>query len=368
MTAFNQQTKSDDAGTTATPPSPALAPTSARRLTSLSPAGGCGCKVDPARLNALLASLTPPPVQADGFSWDDAAVFVPQDSKALVYTIDFFTPLVDDAADWGTIAAAHALSDIYAMGGKPLFALSVAAWTREDSLDQLAVALRAAQAKLDEGGAALVGGHTIWDQSPKLGFTVIGEVDEASVVRKSSGRDGDALILTKPLGTGVISTALKSRAADSQTVGAAVAVMTKLNDVAAEAMVELDIACATDVTGFGLAGHLRDLAAASRLGAVLDLHAIPFIEGARRLATRYRTSNYGPNRHHADLRLAATVDRDAPDVELLFDPQSSGGLLIASPADRVPALQAKLRFGGAESAVIGRLTASQPSGQILVEP
>lgn len=339
------------------------------RLTSLSPAGGCGCKIDPARLSALLSTLALPPGAGEaGTTWDDAAIFQPQEEKALVYTIDFFTPLVDDAADWGAIAAAHACSDIYAMGGRPLLALSVASWTRDVSLDQLSIALRAAQGKLGEAGAALAGGHTIWDQSPKLGFTVIGEVDEGSVIRKSGGGDGDALVLTKPLGTGVISTALKRSAAGESTVRAAVALMSSLNAGAATAAVDLGLTCATDVTGFGLAGHLHDVAAASGLGAVLQLGALPVIEGAIELAKAHQTGNAAPNRHYADPRFAPGADPDGPLAELLFDPQSSGGLLIACPADRLDALRTRLRESGAAAAVIGHLTATQPAGQITVEP
>jgi selenide, water dikinase len=339
------------------------------RLTSLSPAGGCGCKIDPVRLSALLATLKPPPIAGEfGATWDDAAIFLPQEEKALVYTIDFFTPLVDDAAAWGAIAAAHACSDIYAMGGRPLLALSVASWTRNDSLDQLAIALRAAQEKLSEAGAALVGGHTIWDQSPKLGFTVIGSVDERSILRKSGGGDGDALVLTKPLGTGVVSTALKRSAAKESTVRAAVEVMSSLNASAAAAAVELGLSCATDVTGFGLAGHLRDVAAASGLGAVLQLEAVPVIEGALELANAHHTGNAAPNRHYADPHFAAGSDPRGPLAELLFDPQSSGGLLIACPSDRLEALRTRLRETGSAAAVIGHLTATQPVGRITVEP
>lgn len=340
------------------------------RLTSLSPAGGCGCKLDPARLGTLLEALSSGmPSGTAGSSLDDAAVFRHTGSTALLYTIDFFTPLVDDPADWGAIAAAHALSDIYAMGGKPLLALSVAAWTRDDlPLQQLSLALQAAQAKLAEAGAVLAGGHTIWDQSPKLGFTVIGEVDESSVLRKSGGRDGDLLVLTKPLGSGVVCSALKHSEAPEETVRSAVAVMTALNAEAAAAAVELELSCATDVTGFGLAGHLRDLTTASDLAAILSLGAIPAIEGALDLVPNHLTSNAAANRHHANPRFTAAANPEDPRAELLFDPQSSGGLLIACPPDRVDALGARLREAGAERTVIGCLTATESGGQILVEP
>jgi selenide,water dikinase len=324
----------------------------------------------PAELGALLSRLEDGTPASDGLPrWDDAAVLRRGPSSVLLYTVDFFTPLVDDASDWGAIAAAHALSDIYAMGGEPRVALSVAAWTRDRlPLSMLHEALGAAQDKLTEAGATLAGGHTIWDSCPKLGFTVLGDVDERSIMCKSAGRAGDVLILTKPLGTGVVCTGLKARAVPDETIRSTVDVMTTLNAGAARAAVEAQVRCATDVTGFGLAGHLRDLALASGMAATLHLDAVPMIDGALELALRFRTSNAEANRRHADPRLSPAIDEHDPRLELLFDPQSSGGLLLACRPERVDALCARLRSGCADAAVIGTLSASAPAGEISLEP
>lgn len=315
----------------------------------------------------LLDSIAPPG-ERDGISLgEDAAIFGHDGSKSLVYTIDFFTPLVDDAADWGSVAAAHALSDVYAMGGRPLQALSVAAWPREGpSIDVLGEALRSAREKLAEAGAQLAGGHTIWDSSPKLGFAVIGEVAVDSVLRKGNGQPGDVLILTKPLGTGVVSSALKRSAVDRETLARAVAVMTALNEGASVAAGSSGVVCATDVTGFGLAGHLRDLAQASGLAAVMSISSIPIIDGALSLLPTYATGNAEANRHYAGVEFSPGLDPREPVAEILFDPQSSGGLLLACPPSRLDELRVHLDAIGAESAPIGRLVHGR-AGHISIE-
>lgn len=345
------------------PPSPDT------RLTSLSPAGGCGCKLDAERLGELLRSIAPAAGENEGaWLYDDAAIFDHDGSKSLVYTIDFFTPLVDDPADWGRIAAAHALSDVYAMGGKPLLALSVAAWPREGhSMDGLGSALRAAREKLTEAGARLVGGHTIWDSSPKLGFTILGEVATDSVLRKGGGRPGDILILTKPVGSGVVSSALKHSAVAGETLRRAVGVMTALNDGASTAAVSNGVVCATDVTGFGLGGHLHDMAQASGLAAVIRAGSIPIIDGALELLPMFATSNADANRRYAGVELSADLDPHAPMVEMIFDPQSSGGLLLACPPARLERLRTHLNAIGAESAPIGWLVDGR-AGHVSIEP
>jgi selenide,water dikinase len=338
-------------------------------LTSLSPAGGCGCKLGPGDLGVLLERLD---ASRRGFGrspWDDAALFQPDRTSSLLMTVDFFTPLVDDPEDWGAIAAANALSDIYAMGGHARLALSIAAWPHDLlPLEQLSRALGAAQAKFAEAGADLAGGHTIRDSTPKLGFAVLGEVSESAVLEKSRGRAGDVLVLTKPLGSGTVVSALKAGCVSEALVRRTVEVMTSLNRRAASVATRHGVRCATDVTGFGLAGHLHDLALASNVSAVVDLHAVPVIAGAEDLVGSFPTSNALPNRRYSDTVFGFGVDPEVSRAALLFDPQSSGGLLLACPLDDLSALRSDLRAVGAGDSVVGRLTPPDPAGRIVVGP
>ncbi|HUP88789.1 MAG TPA: selenide, water dikinase SelD, partial [Longimicrobiales bacterium] len=220
-------------------------------------------------------------ILVDASTGDDAAVYQLDDNRALVATADFFTPIVDDPYDFGRIAAANALSDIYAMGARPLFALNLVGFPRK-LLDQgiLQEILRGGGDIARAAGIAIVGGHSIDDAEPKYGLSVVGEVDPANIVRNVGAQPGDCLVLTKPIGTGVIATALKKDAATPQAIEAAVASMTTLNRTASEVMLQIGVSAATDVTGFGLIGHLHEMLRASGVGARIRAATVPFLEGA----------------------------------------------------------------------------------------
>lgn len=306
----------------------------------------------------------------DAATADDAAVYRLDDDRALVATADFFTPIVDDPRDFGRIAAANALSDIYAMGARPLLALNLVAFPRS-LLDRgiLEAILRGGDEVAREAGVPVLGGHSIDDQEPKYGLCVVGEVHPDRLVRNSTGLDGDALVLTKPLGTGIIATAIKAGAAAEEAVAGAVAWMTTLNRRAAEAMVRHAAHAATDVTGYGLLGHLREMATASGLAATLDATAVPLLPGARELAEAGHVPG-GTKRNLDDV--APKVDwgsTDAVTRTLLADAQTSGGLLVALPREAAEALVAELRQeGGGEAgvpAIVGRLEAGE-AGQVSV--
>ena len=295
----------------------------------------------------MLRHLLPvddPAVLVDAATADDAAVYRLDDARALVVTADFFTPIVDDPYAFGRIAAANALSDVYAMGARPLFALNLVAFPR-DLLDRgiLEEILRGGGEVVREAGAVVLGGHSIDDPEPKFGLCVVGEVAPDHVIRNSTGRAGDALVLTKPLGTGIVGTALKAGRASPGVVDAAVASMTRLNRRAAEAMRHHGVHACTDVTGFGLVGHLHEMARASGLAARIHADAVPLLPGVRPLVEQGHVPG-GTERNLDDL--ADQVDwgrADRVTRTLLADAQTSGGLLIALPADRAPALVEELR-------------------------
>jgi len=317
--------------------------TQAPRLTSLSPGAGCACKLPLAKLEALFAAMDNiAPASGDlligAAEGDDAAVLRLDDERALVLTTDFFTPIVDDPADWGRIAAANALSDVYAMGGRPLFAVNLAAWPG-DGLDLaiLAQVLRGGAEVAAAAGCAIAGGHTIDDPVPKYGLAVTGLADPARLMTIDRAAAGDQLILTKALGTGVIATALKRGQAPESVIRTAVASMTLLNAGASRAAVGAGVRAATDVTGFGLLGHLHRMLAASQTAARLNAFAVPLLPGAAELAV------------------------------LLHDAQTSGGLLLAVPPRAVPALLGELTQQGLPAALIGDIVAGE-SGHVDVYP
>jgi selenide,water dikinase len=284
-----------------------------------------------------------PAVLVDASSADDAAVYRLDDRRALVVTADFFTPIVDDPYDYGRIAAANALSDVYAMGARPLFALNLVGFPR-DLLDRgiLERILRGGGAVVREAGAAIVGGHSIDDPEPKYGLVVVGEVAPDAVIRNGGAQVGDALVLTKPLGTGVIATAIKAGVAPREAVEAAVRSMTTLNRAASEAMVRRGAHACTDVTGYGLLGHLREMAVASGVSARIDAATVPLLPGLGPLVS----GGHVPGGTHRNLEdLAGSVewdDCDAATRTVLADAQTSGGLLIAIPSDRAAELVAEL--------------------------
>jgi selenide, water dikinase len=337
------------------------------RLTSLSPGAGCACKLPLAKLEALFATMGSIP-RAEGdlligaAEGDDAAVMRLDDERALVLTTDFFTPIVDDPGDWGRIAAANALSDVYAMGGRPLFAVNLTAWPG-DGLDLalLGQVLQGGAEIAAEAGCAIAGGHTIDDPVPKYGLAVVGLAHPAALLTIDRAAPGDQLILTKAIGTGVIATALKRGIPPPEVVQAAVASMIQLNAAASQAALAAGITAATDVTGFGLLGHLHRMLVASRAAARIDAAAVPLLPGASELAaagfvsggTRANTARISP---FTQLSPAITAEL----AVLLYDAQTSGGLLLAAPAAAAPALLADLRARDLPASPIGEVTPGEP--------
>jgi selenide,water dikinase len=340
------------------------------RLTSLSPGAGCACKLPLAKLESLFATMDGiGPASGDllvgALEGDDAAVLRLDDDRALVLTTDFFTPIVDDPADWGRIAAANALSDVYAMGGRPLFAVNLAAWPGEGlDLAILGQVLRGGAQVATEAGCLVAGGHTIDDPVPKYGMAVVGMADPGRLMTIDRAAPGDQLILTKALGTGVIATALKrdaDAAALPESLRAAVASMTLLNAGASQAAVGAGVRAATDVTGFGLLGHLHRMLTASGVAAQLDASAVPLLPGAAQLAAAGFVS--GGTKANTDRVRPFVLMDDAVPAELavlLYDAQTSGGLLLAAPRPTAPALLADLLARGLPAALIGEIVAGEP--------
>ncbi len=302
---------------------------------------------------------------------DDAGVYRISDEIALVQTVDFFTPIVDQALDWGRIAAANALSDVYAMGGSPLTALQLVGWPRDKlPFDLLGEVIAGGAAVLAEANCALVGGHSIDDTEPKYGLAVTGVVHPSEVVANSGARPGDALVLTKPIGTGLIATAIKRGVASELQRATAVESMARLNAGAARAMRRVGATAATDVTGFGLLGHLGEIIRASGVSAELDLAAVPLLPGIRQLAIDGVVP--GGTRRNLDSVARYTVFNgvDETDRLVLADAQTSGGLLIAVDGPLVAALLQALEDEGERGEVVGQVVerdfADGPTGRITV--
>jgi len=309
-----------------------------------------------------------PRILVDAATRDDAAVFQMAPDRALVATVDFFTPIVDDAYDFGRIAAANAFSDVYAMGATPLIALNLVGWPRDKvPLELLGDVLRGGQDVAREAGAFVLGGHSVDDPEPKYGMVAIGEVHPARIVTNAGARPGDALVLTKPIGTGILTTALKRDLLSAADLAPAVAVMTTLNAGAARALRAVDVHAATDVTGFGLLGHLHSLLTASGAAAEVQAAAVPLLARARELAERGAI----PGGTRRNLESLSDAVEFAPGIDestklLLADAQTSGGLLIALPEPQVQALRAALQRERAPAAAqIGRVVAG-PAGRIAV--
>lgn len=341
------------------------------RLTTFSHGAGCACKLGLADLGEVLRSLPgvgDPAVIVDASTRDDAAVYRLSDDRALVATVDFFTPIVDDAATWGAIAAANALSDVYAMGGTPLFALNVAGWPRETlPLSLLGEVLVGAATVCAEARCAVVGGHTIDDREPKFGMAVIGEVHPARVWSNAGARPGDVLVLTKALGTGVITTALKRGLVDEAGTADAVRSMRTLNAGAARAGRTVEVHAATDVTGFGLLGHLRNILNASGVSARVHAAAVPVMPGVPELVAAGAIA--GGSRRNLEAMDTVTWGDGVGDTEriCLADAQTSGGLLFAVAPGSTDALLAALAAEATPvAAVIGSI-GDGPPGTIRVE-
>ena len=278
---------------------------------------------DPAAYPDLLVGLADP---------DDAAVWRLSDDRALVVTTDFFTPVVDDPYDFGAIAAANALSDVYAMGGKPFLALNIVALPEDLPYEVSSEILRGGAEKAREAGVVIAGGHSVKDKEPKYGLVVIGTVDPNTMLTKGGLQPGDNLVITKPLGFGVTTTALKKESASREDIQEVVSWMTRLNKPAAELALEFNIRGGTDITGFGLLGHAIEMANSSGLGLEFDYAKIPFINGAKKYAQEGHFPGGGfDNQKHYHDRVKFLSPLEEADRMLLFDPQTSGGLMLGIP-------------------------------------
>jgi selenium donor protein len=342
------------------------------KLTHYTHGLGCACKLRPQALEEVLAKLPLPTdsaVLVGVETADDAAVYRLSDEVAIVQTVDFFTPIVDDPYWFGAISAANSLSDVYAMGARPLFGLNIVGFpSNRLPLWVLEQILRGALDKAAEAGINVIGGHTVDDTEPKFGLAVTGVVHPDRVLRNSTARPGDALILTKPLGTGIISTAVKRGLAEEAVAQQAAELMATLNRSAAEAMLEVGANACTDITGFGLLGHLREMAAGSGVDVTLSASAVPILPAAWTFAgadvvpggTLNNLAHVEPH-----VSFAAGVPRVAQLI--LADAQTSGGLLISLPAGRVEALLVALRARGvSDAARVGEVT-GPGTGYLAVE-
>jgi len=311
---------------------------------------------------------TDPRILVDAATRDDAAVFRLTADRAIVATVDFFTPIVDDPYDFGRIAAANAFSDVYAMGGTPLLALNLVGWPRDTlPYELLGDVLRGGGDVARAAGAFVLGGHSIDDPEPKYGMAVVGEVHPDRITTNAGARPGDALVLTKPIGTGVLTTALKRDLLSEAELAPAVTAMTTLNATAARAMLTVGVHAATDVTGFGLLGHLHSLLEASGAAAEVTAQAVPLLPHARDMAARGAVPG-GTQRNLTSIADAVSfaVGVDETTRVLLCDAQTSGGLLIAVPPDKTEALVTALaRAEAPAAAVIGRVVAGPP-GRVAV--
>ncbi len=281
-------------------------------------------------------------------------------------TVDFFTPIVDDPYTYGQIAAANSISDVYAMGARPLTALAIACLPKKGlTNDEIAAIFRGGYDKLQEAGVALLGGHTVQDPEIKFGYAVTGAVDPKRIFANAGARAGDVLLLTKRLGTGVIGTALKNGRAPEALAAAAVEAMTTLNKAAAEVLQGFSaVHACTDITGFGLLGHACEIASVSHTTLAFDVAALPFFDGVRELVRRNRNGGMDSNRGHFGPKVGGGDALDAATLDLLFDPQTSGGLLIAIGAEQAADALAALRAAGVTAVEVGQVL---PPGKHLIE-
>jgi selenide,water dikinase len=335
------------------------------RLTGLSHGAGCACKIGPGELREVLRGLPAagdPNLLVGMETCDDAGVYRVSDDLALVQTVDFFTPIVDDPRDFGRIAAANAFSDVYAMGARPVTALNLVGFSLERLGSAVLAEILAGGAEVArEAGVTIVGGHSIDDPEPKYGLAVTGVVHPGAVVRNSTARPGDALFLTKPVGGGAITTAAKRGIAPAAAVRACTDVMTTLNAAAAAAVLSVGPSAMTDVTGFGLLGHLHEMALASGVEARIDAHAVPAIEGALDLLAAGALAG-GSRRNREWVEPHVRWDEAVPDAlrALLCDAMTSGGLLVAAAPDRARAMEDALA-----TTPIGALVAGEPGRMVV---
>lgn len=329
-----------------------------KRLTELSKTSGWAAKIGPETLSKILDKL---PKMSDknllvGIETsDDAAVYKLTEDIAAIQTLDFFTPVVDDPYTFGSIAAANSLSDVYAMGGKPTVAMNIVCFPNCLNIDILGEILKGGADKVLEAGAVVIGGHTVEDDEPKFGLSVMGIVHPKKILKNHGCKVGDVLILTKPIGTGVINTAIKAEIASSEVYDEAVKVMTTLNKYAGEIIVDYDINACTDITGFGIMGHGYEMASASDITIRLFKDKIPVVKGAREYAEMglvpagtYNNKGYLEGKYHL---------KDTPEwlEDILFDPQTSGGLLISTPKNQVESMMKRLMELDIKPAIIGEV-------------
>jgi selenide,water dikinase len=300
---------------------------------------------------------------------EDAGVYKLTDDLALVQTVDFFTPIVDDPYDFGRVAVANALSDVYAMGGQPLTALNVVCFPRDTmDISILREVLRGGLDMMHEAGVILLGGHTVDDPELKYGLSVTGTIHPAKVVHNNGAKPGDRLILTKPLGTGIISTAIKRGTASKEAIASIVKSMTALNRTASEVMLEVGVNACKDITGFGLLGHAAEMIEGTEVGMVIDAAAVPIFPEAKEYAESGMIAG-GLNRNRDYRKNMVDIDSNVPQYlkDILFDPQTSGGLLIAVPKAKASRLLKKLHSEGVdEAAIIGEVVAT-PKRKIIVK-
>ena len=349
-----------------------MSSTDAIKLTSLSSKGGCGCKIGPADLAQVLRNLPqaiPNPNLLVGLDTsDDAGVYRLTDDLAIVQTLDFFTPIVDDPYSFGQVAAANAISDIYAMGGKPLTALNIVAFPIH-TLDKqiLTDILRGAGDKMAEAGVTLVGGHSIDDKEPKFGLAVTGTVHPDRVRTNAGAKPGDQLILTKPIGVGILTTSVKKDQLSEEEIARVIQVMSTLNKTAAETMDAYEVHACTDVTGFGLLGHASEMAKGSSNGIVIRQSQVPVLPRVRELAENGFVPGGTKNNYaHLEGDVTFPADMDQIDQWILCDAVTSGGLLIAVAEQDAAQLLSDLLAAGVEAAHIGEVTDQHP-GHIQVQ-
>lgn len=332
------------------------------QLTKLAPNCGCAAKVGPGTLAGVLGNLPKfcdPDLLVGTDTSDDAAVYKISEDLALIQTLDFFTPVADDPYDFGQIAAANALSDVYAMGGTPKTALNIVAFPKDMDVEILGEILRGGADKVMESGAVLAGGHTIQDDTPKYGLSVTGFVNPKKFWKNYGAQTGDKLILTKPLGAGIINTAIKADLVSEEARTAALASMKLLNRSACEVFREFEIHACTDITGFGLGGHATEMAAASDRTIVIDTEKLPLLPDVEMYASMglipggaYRNREYA---NKTGVKSSAVLWKE----DVVFDPQTSGGLLAAVLEKDVPYIMEELNAAGLQAGVIGEVTDRQ---------
>ena len=309
-------------------------------------------KFNPKDFPALLVGLGDP---------DDAAVYRINETTAIIQTMDFFPPVVDDAYAFGAIAAANAMSDVYAMGGEVLLALNIAAWRDDLPLELLSEVFRGAADKVAEGGAAIAGGHTITDDEPKFGLSVTGTVHPDQIITKGGARVGDILVLTKPLGSGLLTTAGKNGVASEAHLQNAIGWMMRLNRAAAQAMQAVGVKSATDITGYGLLGHAYEMAQASSVVFRFRAEALPVLDGALEYARQKQIpGGAGRNKLYLEGKIEFARPLDDDLYEIFFDPQTSGGLLIAVPPAKLDSLTRELDARDTAHWIIGETTDTRP--------